>query len=263
MLLFAAAALPALLGGQPAPPGCVDVPAPKVNYRANVARATSSPWVDNNAWRFVRHPDAMYCIDAPGRQSALAAAEAFAFGVTAFIKGVADAAVFDRMIQFLRALPAFDAPALVNAGIVDDGSDRAGELMNLMMRRNLLFRAETKADPRLSVNIAKMDDPDPSKEAYRVRQQIGDDRRLVRVYGTEVVIARLTGDAARTRVHLLNYSGRPVNGVRVRVLGNYATAEPHIFGVPDAKLLDYVNGSGFAEFTVAALNEYAVIDLLR
>ena len=263
MLLLAAAALPALLGSQPAPAACVDAPAPKVNYRANVARATSSPWVDNNAWRFLRHPEATYCIDAPGRQSALAAAEAFALGVRAYVKGAADTAAFDRMIEFLRALPPFDAPPLVNAGIVDDGSERAGELMNLMVRRNLLFRVETKPDPRLSVNVTKPDDPDPGKESYRIRQQIGDDRRLVRIYGTEVVIALLAGDAGKTRVHLLNYSGRAVNGLRVRVLGNYGAAEPHIFGAPDPKLVDYVHGSGFAEFTIEALNEYAVIDLIR
>ena len=86
MLLLVAAALPVLLGNQPAPEGCVALTAPRVNMRSNVARATSSPWVDSNAWRFLRNPDKRFCIDAPGKLSALAAAEAFAYGVAALIK---------------------------------------------------------------------------------------------------------------------------------------------------------------------------------
>ena len=263
-MLLLAAALPVLLGSQPAPAGCVNVPTPKVNYRANVAMATSSPWIDNNAWRFVRHPEATYCVEAPGRSTALAAAEAFAFRVQVYIKGAADAPLFERMLQFLRGLPALDGVAMVNAGIVDDGSERAGELMNLMLRRNLLFRAEKAADPKLPVNVTRIENPDPSKEAYAIRQQIGDDHRLVRIYGSEVVIARLEGDtaSARARLHLLNYSGRTVNGLRVRVRGNYGRAQPYFFGIPDGKLLDYDSSEGGTEFTVASLNEYGVIDLI-
>ena len=261
MLLFAAAALPVLLGGQPAPAGCIDVPAPKVNYRPNVAMATSSPWIDNNAWRFVRNPGAVYCVDAPGKSAALAAAEVFAFRVTAYIKGAADTGLFGRMLEFLKSLPELSGPPVVDAGIVDDGSTATGELMNLMMRRNLLFQAEKAPDARLAVNVTHIENPDPSKEAYAVRQKIGDDKRSVRVYGSEVVIARLNGNATRMRVHLLNYAGRPVNGLRVRVKGAFAQAEPHVFGIPDAQIVDWTRDANGVEFTLATLNEYAAIDL--
>src|SRR3954453_16105143 len=109
MLLLVAAALPVLLGKEPAPAGCVAVPAPHVQLRADVARATSSPWVDANGWRFLRTPDSKFCIDAPGKQSALAAAEAFAYGVAAFIKTSAEGLeAFQAMLSFLRSLPASD-----------------------------------------------------------------------------------------------------------------------------------------------------------
>src|SRR6266700_6650361 len=119
MFLLVAAALPALLGNQPAPAGCTEAPAPKVNFRTNVARATSSPWIDSNAWRFIRNPQAKFCIDATGGLSALAAAEVFAYGVTAFIHTAADGIdPFNRMLEFLRDLPASDLPPLANIGIV-------------------------------------------------------------------------------------------------------------------------------------------------
>ena len=49
--------------------------------------------------------------------------------------------------------------------------------------------------------------------------------------------------------------------MRVRVLGKYATATPHIFGVPDAKLTDVTTDPDATEFTIVNMNEYAVIDL--
>jgi hypothetical protein len=262
MLLLVAAALPALLGNQPPPAGCVAVSGPRVNMRANVARATSSPWVDSNAWRFLRNPDKQFCIDAAGKLSALAAAEAFAYGVTALLKtdGVEP---FQRMLTFLRDLPPADLPTLANIGFVDDGTPQSGELMNLLSRRNLLYRVVKKADPQLPVNVAKTEAGDPNKQAYAIRQQLGDEKRLLRLYGSEVVIGHLTGDGSRVRLHLVNYSQRPVTGLRVRVLGRYSHSAAHIFGVPDAKLMDFTADAEATEFTLANLNEYAVIDLNR
>ena len=266
MLLLVAAALPALLGNQPAPPGCVAVAAPKVNFRPNVARATSSPWVDSNAWRFARAPQSRYCIDAPGKSTALAAAEAFAYDVQALLKTGPDGiAPFDQMLAFLRDLPPAAFPALANIGFVDDGTPQSGELMNLLSRRNLLYKVVTKVDAkpdtRLAVHVTHTEPGDPNKQAYEIRRQLGDDQRLLRLYGTEVVIGRLTGENGRARLHLVNYSQRPVTGMRVRVLGKYAKATPHIFGLPDAKLTDVTTDPDATEFTIVDMNEYAVIDL--
>ena len=265
MLLLVAAALPALLGNQPPPAGCVEAPAPKVNFRTNIARATSSPWIDSNAWRFIRHPEAKFCIDAPGKLSAIAAAEAFAYGVTAFIKTAADGVdPFNRMLEFLHNVPVSDLPPLANIGIVDDGTPQIGELMNLLSRRNLLYRAVTAPDPHLEVNVSpKRGEPDPSKQAYAIRQQLGDSRRLLRLYGSEVVIGRLTGDGAHVRLHLVNYAQRPVNGLRVRVAGNFPEAAVRIFGIADAKPAELSAQPDATEFTIVSMNEYAVLDLSR
>ncbi|HVW86134.1 MAG TPA: hypothetical protein VHB50_15700 [Bryobacteraceae bacterium] len=264
MLFLLAAALPSLMGSGPAPAGCVNVPAPKVDYRANVARATSSPWVNANASRFTRNPEAKFCIDAPGKSSALAAAEAFAYDVAAFLRtGQDGAGPFEQMIAFLRGLPAADLPERANIGIIDDGTPQTGELMNLLTRRNLLYRPVKAPDSHLDLNVSRGEEPDPGKQAYAIRRKLGDDKRLLRIYGSEVVIGRLTGDASRARVHLLNYGGRPVSGLRVRVLGKYSKAAIHAFGIPDAKLADVAIQPDAAEFTLESLNEYAVIDLTR
>ena len=262
MLLLVAAALPVLLGNQPAPAGCVALTAPKVNMRSNVARATSSPWVDSNAWHFLRDPEKQFCIDAPGKLSALAAAEAFAYSVSAFIKTDAPEA-FQRMVGFLQELPAANLPVMANIGFADDGTAQSGELMNLLSRRNLLYKVVKNADPQLPVNVAKTEAGDPNKQAYAIRQQVGDPKRLLRLYGSEVVIGRLTGDGPKVRVHLVNYSERPVTGLRVRVLGRYPESAVHVFGVPDAKLMDFMTDGEATEFTLATMNEYAVIDLNR
>ena len=113
------------------------------------------------------------------------------------------------------------------------------------------------------MNVTKTEAGDPSKQAYAIRQQVGDEKRLLRLYGSEVVIGHLTGDASRVRLHLVNYSQRPVTGMRVRVLGRFPQSAAHIFGVPDAKLTDFIADRDATEFTLANLNEYAVIDLNR
>jgi hypothetical protein len=78
-----------------------------------------------------------------------------------------------------------------------------------------------------------------------------------------VVIGRLTGDGTHVRLHLVNYSQRPVNGLRVRVMGNYPRAAIHVFGISDAKPADLSAQSDATEFTVVSMNEYAVVDLAR
>jgi len=170
MLLLLAASLPSLLNGAP-PEGCVAASTPKVNNRANVARATTSPWVESNAARYIRKPGDKYCVEAPGRSAALAAAEAFAFGVSAWIKSADGAADFAKMLEFLKALPPADLPSMANIGVVDDGSAQTGELMNLLSRRNLLYKVVAKPDPKLDLNVTGPHNPDPSVEAYSIRQK--------------------------------------------------------------------------------------------
>jgi len=77
------------------------------------------------------------------------------------------------------------------------------------------------------------------------------------------VVGHLTGDGTHLRLHLLNYASRPVNGLRVRILGKYSNPVFKAFGLPDATLADFNSTPEATEFTVTALNEYAVIDLTR
>lgn len=263
MLLLLAASLPSLVSGTP-PEGCTTAPAPKVNLRANVARATTSPWVESNASRYTHKPTAKYCLEAPGKSSALAAAEAFAFGVSAWIKSADGGPEFTKMLEFLKSLPVIgELPQMANIGVVDDGSSQTAELMNLLSRRNLLYRVVAAPDSHLDVNISGPHAADPSAEAYEIRQKLGDSKRLLRLYGSEVVVGRLLGDGKRIRLHLVNYSNRPVNGLRVRVLGNFPKSAFQAYGLPGAMLADFSATAEATEFTVQSLNEYAVIDLTR
>jgi hypothetical protein len=103
-------------------------------------------------------------------------------------------------------------------------------------------------------------DEDPSFAAHRIRSEIGDDNRSLRVFGSEVVIARLLmGSGAR--VFLLNYAGRPVRGLRVRVRGVFAKAELRAFGAADSHLADFGLEEGATEFTVPELRVLAIVDL--
>jgi hypothetical protein len=58
----------------------VELQVPGVAGRAEVASATLRPWVTANGWRFLRAPEGRFRCDVPARASALAAAEAFAYG---------------------------------------------------------------------------------------------------------------------------------------------------------------------------------------
>jgi len=179
--------------------------------------------------------------------------------------------IFDRMLQFLREIPELgDLPALANIGVIDDGSPETGELMNLLSRRNLLYRVVSAPDPRLDLNIRlgskeypKSEAANPSKLAQRIRTELTDEKRLLRVYGSEVVIARLVGTGDRVRIHLLNYANRPVTGLRVRVLGNYMDWQVAAYDKPDLKLEDFASADGATEFTVPEMSTYVVIDLSK
>src|SRR5580700_4692780 len=122
MMLLLAAILPALSTG-PADAGAVKLPVPKVEYRINEASASRSPWIDANGWQILRAPARRFYYDVPAASVALAAAEAFMYGAKAYIHTeTAGAAIFERILQFLREIPERgDLPTLANIGVIDDG----------------------------------------------------------------------------------------------------------------------------------------------
>ncbi len=245
------------------------LPTPGTTARAGQASPTRSPWIVASGWRFTRSPGRKYTYDLPAGKAALAAAEAFAYGADAVLKAnPEDLKNAGAMLTFLAGLPSLDLPPVADFAVVDDGSAVTGEVMNLLARRNLLFQVVQKPSPRFRINIV-VGSPaypleaaaDPSAFAQKIRLQLTDEQRSLRVYGSEVVICRLTGDAGRVRVHLINYGGREIEGLRIRVRGAYRDGEAHVFGAGRLPLQDHVVADGATEFSLPKLATYAVIDL--
>ena len=143
-----------------------------------------------------------------------------------------------------------------------------GEVMNLLARRNLLFEVVQAPSPRfpLTSRIGTPEYPreeatDPSAFAQKIRRQLTDERRSLRVYGSEVVICRLTAEAGRARLHLINYGGPEIEGLRVRLRGAYGDGEAHVAGAGRLVLEDRVISGRATEFTIPRIATYAVIDL--
>ena len=244
---------------------------PRVAGRANVASATRRPWIDANGWQFVRDPAGRFYYDLPQGKAAMALAEAFAYKAGAILKiDPADLTEAGAMLAFIKNLPGEDYPPIADIGVIDDRSPEMGEAMNLLTRRNLLFKIVPAPAPQFTVNIklGSKDYPksslaDPSEFAQKVRLRLGDENRSLRVYGTETVICRLTGDGSRARLSLLNYSGREVDGLRVRLRGVYRRGEAKAFGLGGVALEDFVNDETSTEFSLSKIGTYAVIDLIR
>jgi hypothetical protein len=253
--------------------GAVKLLPPTVNYRMQEASATSAPWIVGNGWRFIRQPEGRFSYDVTGPQAGLAAAEAFCFGASATIRtDAAGLKPLAGMLNFLRSIPGEPLPPVADIGYIDDGSAASGEVMNLLVRDNLLFRLVASPDRRLKVNVKLgtreyplADAKDPSAVAHAVRFNLTDEKRSVRIYGSPVVVARLTASGGRARLHLLNYSGasRKVNGVRVRVLGRYSKHQLWLADGAGVELLDYSVDREATEFTLPELKVYAVVDLSR
>jgi hypothetical protein len=247
------------------------LPAPGVAPRAGVASPTRAPWIVANGWRVMRNPAGKYAYDLPAGKAALAIAEAFAYGADAVLKiDPSDKGNADAMMSFLSALPAADLPPVADMAVVDDGSPITGEVMNLLARRNLLFKiVKTPAkDVRLNVTIGSPEFPaaeaaDPSAFALKIRHQLTDDQRTLRVYGSEVVICRVTGDANRLRLQLLNYGGRSIQGLRIRLRGTWRGRQIAVDGTDPAGLGDLTTADGATEFGVNLLPTYAMVDLNR
>lgn len=236
--------------------------------RPDVAAPTQRPWIDANGWRFQRRPADRYWYQAPAGKAALAAAEASAYGVDAVLAVAAeDLAEAGRALSFLAALPEADLPAVSDVTVVDDGSDETAEVLNLLARRNILFDVAAKAPAstgRLVVRpgsgrFSRATDGDPDAFALEVRRAIGDENRSLRIFGTEVVLARVAGDARRRRVHLLSYAGRPIEGVRLRLRGRWAEPTGRALG-SDAAFEDFAQAADSTEVSIASLGAYAVLD---
>jgi len=246
------------------------VPTPGTAPRPGLASPTRAPWIVANGWRFLRRAGSRYVYDvAAGKGAALAAAEAFAYGADAALTvDRADIRSVGDMLAFLETVPSADLPAVSDVAIVDDGSAITGEVMNLLARRNLLFEIVQAPSPRFQINIRigtpefpREEAADPSSFALKIRRRLTDENRALRVYGSEVVIGRLTADRTRARLHLLNYGGREIEGLRLRLRGTYQGGEARAAGVGRLALEDQVSESGFTEFSISRLTTYAVIDL--
>jgi hypothetical protein len=242
---------------------------PGLRSRAEVASASARPWVFANGWRFLRKPDGRYWGEEPAGRAALAAAEAFAYGADAVLAiDPADLEAFGRMMAFLSSVPVSSLPAAADIAVVDDGSPAVGEVLNLMARRNLLFEVVRKETPGVALNVRigakefpRNQAQDPEAFALSVRRRLTDEKRSLRLYGSEVVLARLTRDAGHARLQLLNYGGRMIDGLRVRLLGSWAAAEALAFGEERLAVEDLAAAAGATEFSLGPIGPYAVVDL--
>jgi len=254
-----------------------EVSAPGIRFQMNEAQATSAPWIDSNGWRFHRGIGKANYPKLPAGSAPLAAAEAFAFGVDAvFDPDPADVQELGAMLRFLTAQDRKPLPPMANIAIVDDHSEPMEEILNMLSRRNLLYDVVHAPDRShdLTVQLGSKDFPresaaDPSEFAARVRAKLGDDRRLVRLYGSSTTIAHLTGDGKHARLCLLNYArdrGRQGGGqqqeIRIRLRGRYRPAGFAAYPAAEgAKLADVQYVRGATEFTVPPFKILAVIDL--
>jgi hypothetical protein len=245
------------------------LPPPGLAARVDLVSSTRSPWVDANGWRFVRHPDARVVYDLPAGKAALAAAEAAAYGADAILKiDAADLAEVGRILAFSRRLPPAELPPIADLAVVDDGSAEVGEMMNLLTRRNLLYQPVHQRSPHFRMNVvlgtkdyARTEAADPSAFALKIRRRLTDQRRTLRVYGSEVVIARLTGDAHRRRLHLVNYAGREIDALRIRLRGSFRVDALFVPDVEKAEPQDVAVTGGATEFSIPRMSVYAVVDL--
>lgn len=247
------------------------LPVPGITARANLASPTRIPWIVANGWRFTRNPGGKYVYELPAGKAVLAAAEAHAYGADAALKiDPSDAGPLGAMLTFLEGLPAANLPVIADLAILDDGSAVTGEVMNLLARRNLLYQVVPAPSPRFPITIAvgsaqypREEAADPSAFALKIRRQLTDDRRTLRVFGSETVICRLTGDERQIRLHLINYGGRDIEGLRIRIRGSYANGASYVAGAGRVPLQDRVIERGTTEFSVPRLTTYAVVDLAR
>lgn len=237
--------------------------------RPGLASPTRVPWVNTNGSRFLRRPGGRYRYELTEGKATLAAAEALAYGGDAILRvAAADLPAVCRVFAFVRDVPPATLETLADIGVVDDGSAAAGEVMNLLVRRNLLFKVLAAPDARFAVNVVlgtpeypAADAADPSALALAIRRRLGDDRRALRIFGSEVVIGRLMAGGGRARLHLLNYGSREITGLRVRVRGAFRDGDAYVLDRGREALTDLTAAGDATEFSVPALTTYAIVDL--
>ena len=175
---------------------------------------TNIPWIDSNGWRFARGIAQGQLRERAGWIRVAAAAEAFVFNVDAIINpDPKDLEDLGKMLRFLKANEQAPLPDLVNIGVVRQSFAPPQRGLNLLTRRNLLYKVVPAPDRTLDLNV-QLGTPDfpaeaarnPYEFAARVRAKLGDDKRLVRLYGTSTVIARLTGDKSQRRASICSPS---------------------------------------------------------
>lgn len=247
----------------------VALPVPGVAPRTGVASPTRAPWIVANGWRITRDSAAKYAYEVPAGKGALAAAEAIAYGADAVLQiDPADLEPVGAVMAVADALPSANLPPVADVAVVDDGSAAVGEVMNLLARRNLLFAIVKGPSSRYPITIALgspeypvAEAADPSAFALAVRRRLTDEKRSLRVFGSEVVVCRLLGDESRTRLYLINYGGREVQGLRIRVRGSFRGTDAQVAGVGRVALEDQSIANGATEFSIPRLTTYAAVDL--
>lgn len=250
----------------------VKLPAPGMTFHMSEASASRVPWVNSNGWRFMRQPDAQFSYDVKGNAAALAAAEAFCFHANATVQtDSAGLTPLQNMQNFLRNLPRGPERPVADIGFIDDGSPTAAEVMNLLVRDNLLFKIVRSPDPGLKLTVRLGSNEYPLQQAknpdfmeHKIRANLTDGRRSIRIYGTSVVVVQVAGDSGKLRISLLNYgaaNGTRIGAFRVRVLGRYSKAQLHSFASPNEEVKDLSPEKDATEFTVPELKTFAVVDL--
>ncbi len=254
--------------------GAVKLASPGITFHMDQSSASRVPWVTSNGWQFLRRPNGRFYYDVNGNGSSLAAAEAFCYGADAMVQ--TDASGLEplaNMLKFLATINSPQGPPLADIGFVDDRSPSAGEVMNLLVRDNLLFRIvrSPESDLKLTVQLGSKEYPtaeaqNPDALVRKIRANLTDAQRRIRIYGTSVVVARITQELGGFRLDLLNYGsakGTRVGAFRVRVLGRYPKAQLHAFNGASDHVTEYTLGPDATEFTVPELKTYAAIDLSK
>ncbi len=243
---------------------------PGITARAGLASPTRVPWVNANGWRFRRAgANGKFSYEVPAGKAALAAAEASAYDADVVLQiDPADVPALGQMLAFIKQVPPADLPDVADMAVVDDDSPITAEVMNLLSRRNLLYRVVRTPSSQFPLNIKLgtkefpvEEAADPSAFALKIRRLLTDDKRTLRVYGSEVVVCRVTGDAKHMRVHVLNYSGRDLFGLRFRLRGAFKQTEAYVSSTGRVQLDDQVVADDATEFSIPRLGTYAIVDL--
>ena len=228
------------------------------------------PWVDANGWRLRRDAAKMLVYDnVPDQWVPLAVAESYAYGGRTTLV-TAKPELAQPMMEFIKSIDQPALPPVADIAVVDDGAPQTGEVMNLLSRRNLLFQPVPQAGGRyaLTVKVGSEQFPreaanNPSEFANLVRKALTDEKRSLRIYGSETIIGYLTAEGNRARLHLLNYSTDPIEGIRVRVAGAWKVSALRSFNDPHAKAEEEEMADGGVEFGLERLSRYAVVDLTK